>query len=145
MPCTTHSEATSAHTTRTTSSSDRSENQFVTVCVAIAVSELQGEVTVDDRRHARQDFENGLEHAPQAIRRVFAEVDRACQAERQCKQCRAARDEKRAREQRQNTEILWLEERRPLAAGQELDRRYGRKESERILQQHDDDADRRDY
>ena len=66
--------------------------------------ERQREVAVDDRRHAGQDLEHRLDDAPEAARRVLAEVDRAQQPHRQRHHHRDRRDQHRADDQRQHAE-----------------------------------------
>ncbi len=66
--------------------------------------EQQGQVAVDDRRHAREQLQRRLEDGADAPRGVLAQVDGAQQADRQGDERRADGDDERPPEQRQEAE-----------------------------------------
>ena len=104
------------------------------------VTKQQREVAVDDRRNAREHFEQRLHDAAQPSRRVFAEVDRRQQAGGQRDRHRDGGDERGAGDERKHAEVFLGEERRPFGAGEELDDGHFAQERERLEEQHADDA-----
>ena len=102
--------------------------------------EQQREVSVDDRRHARQHLEQGLDD-PAQPRSARTRSGRWPPAGRpgaprpsQCRHQRGAGDK------RQHAEMFLRKERRPLRAGEKLDNRHLTQEGDRLEQQHRDDA-----
>src|SRR5215213_5108565 len=105
--------------------------------------EREREVPVYHRRYAGQDLERRLEPLPQAPRGVLAEVDGREQAYRERHGHRDEGRHQRAVDQRQNPKLA--PRRRPLSRGQKLHRRDLQEEPRGLLEEHDDDPDRREY